>query len=154
MKVTRLYPEGSRLQRYHPFCHRVHIMALLAAALIVLSIDGLSQQNTPAPEWDQGESGLVDLIAKGDRVWAAWPYTQIVSPPIEISLSNIPEVQRVLGGLVDQIPTWTPYFEPTGRSFRGEYKAFVESLDSSSNALIKDGLQQLTPLPDLTVAFQ
>jgi hypothetical protein len=136
-------------------CHKIVPVRVLAIGLIVgLSILAKSQEQSSARQWDAGESGLVDLISKGNPALANWPATQIVSPPIEVPLSSAADAQNVLTSLADQIPQWGPYFEKSGRSFRAECRDFVESLDALSNSLVKNTLQQLTPLPELDVAFQ
>jgi hypothetical protein len=136
-------------------CRKVLFVSVLGIGLIVgWAVLVRSQERSSDQQWDAEESRLVDLISRGDPTLANWPATQIVSPPIELPLSSATDAQTVLTSLADQIPQWSPYFEKSGRSFLAKYKEFVESLDASSNSLVKNSLQQLTPLPELNVAFQ
>ena len=81
-------------------------------------------------EWDAVESGLVDLLARGNETLRKYPAIQIVSPPISLDRSNPDGVQRALVQLADEIPEWGPYFRPSGRRVRVEFAAFIDALQN------------------------
>jgi hypothetical protein len=79
-------------------------------------------------EWDAVESGLVDMLARGNQTLRKYPAIQIVSPPLVLDGSNPEGVQHALVQLADSIPEWSPYFRPSGRSVRQEFGAFIDAL--------------------------
>lgn len=101
-------------------------------------------------EWDAVEAGLVDLLARGNAVLRRPPAIQIVSPPVTLDYGDPENLRRSLVEMADEIPQWGPYFEPSGRTVRKEFRAFLDSIDSPTPW--PDGTQP--PIPADSAAYR